>query len=526
MKPVKRIAEITCFSLLLAAIAATAQQPDETQAPVAEDELQSDATAQQPDESQVPVAEDDLESEVTAQQPAESQVPVAEDDLESETMGPPEEVTDEQRLIAEFERFKELMADEAYDEADSSAKRIIELAIRTSGPDSIEMSRALTNLGIVQHRNGEYELAQQNFEAAIEIIEETEDRLNAQLVNPLKGLAAAQLDAGRPDLAQDTYDRAVHVTHVNSGPHNLDQIDLLESLSEVELRMGNVDGAKEIQDRIFGLNIRAYNLGSIELIPALMRRADWQHHAGLIYDERTTYRRIIRIIEDRNGKDDIALVEPLIRLGRSFFYYDTSGQPSYQQASMSSGEIYFKRAVRIAAENPDTTWRTVASATLALGDYYMFDGNSQRAKQVYITAWNLLSEDDNSAAKLAMRNAELETPVLLRSFNLPRFVGEVDPALAETADDPVREGSITVSFDVSTRGRAENLRLIEAQPPEFTDMQKSVQREVRRRVFRPVFVDGDSVDSPDHVLVHTFSYRQSDLDAMREITVVDDDEAT
>ena len=517
MKPVKRVTEIACFSLLLAALSAQAQQEDAPEAttPTAE--------AAAPEDGAGPGDDAAVEAPPV---PEDGQVPVAEDDLGSEAVAPPAEETREDQLVAEFERFKELMDNEAYDEADSSAKRIIELAIQTSGPDSIQMARALTNLGIVQHRNGQFELAQQNFEAAIEIIEDTEDRLNAQLVNPLKGLAEAQLDSGRPDLAAETYGRAVHVTHVNAGPHNLEQVDLLESLAEVQLRVGDIEGAKEIQDRIHGLNIRAYNLGEAELIPALMRRADWQHRAGLIYDERTTYRRIIRLIEDQKGKDDLALVEPLVRLGRSFFYYDTSGQASFQEASMSSGEVYFKRAVRIAAESPETNWRIVTDATLALGDYYMFDGNSQRAKQVYVTVWDLLSEDENNDSRLDKRHAELETPVLLRSFNLPRFVGESDPELAAVADDPVREGSITVTFDVSTRGRAENLQLVEALPPEFTDMQKSVQREIRRRVFRPVFVDGEPVDSPDHVLVHTFSYRQSELDAARNGPPADGDEAT
>lgn len=457
----------------------------------------------------LPVAGADLEAEGQS-------VPVAEEDLEADVQAEAVAKDPDARLIDAFEYFKQLIDDGAYDEADTAAKRIIELAIATKGPKSHETAKALTNLAIVQERTKQYDAAQQNFEAAIEIIEDIEDRLNSQLVNPLKGLAAAQLQSGRPDLASDTYQRAIHVTHVNKGPHNLDQIDMLESLAEVDLRLGEVDAAKDVQDRIYALNVRAYDIDTMDLVPSLMRRAAWQHRAGLIYDERATYRRIIHIIEEKRGKDDLALVEPLVLLGKSFFYYDTSGQPTtYQDATMSTGEIYFKRAVRIAAESPDSDWRIVTDSTLALGDYYMHDGNVQRARQVYASVWDMLSEDDDPE-KLGVREESLETVHLLKASLLPDYIGASDPnATPPETDDPVRQGRVVISYVVSTRGQATRLKLVEAEPSEFTDMQTNAEREVRRRLFRPRFEKAEAVDSKEQLFEHTFYYRQSDLDALR-----------
>ena len=452
----------------------------------------------EPEDRSVPVAEDDLEADVKA----EAAVAAAQDP--------------DRRLADEFEHFKQLIDDGAFDEADAVAKRIIELSIATKGPKSHETAKALTNLAIVQERTKQYDAAKQNFQAAIDIIEDIEDRLNSQLVNPLKGLAAAQLESGRPDLASDTYQRAIHVTHVNQGPHNLNQIDLLESLAEVDLRLGDVDAAKDVQDRIYALNVRAYDVDSMELVPSLMRRAAWQQRAGLIYDERATYRRVIHIIEDKRDKDDLSLVAPLVLLGKSFFYYDTSGQTtSYQDATMSTGEIYFKRAVRIAAENPDSNWRIVADTTLALGDYYMHDGNVQRARQVYASVWETLTKDDDPE-KLGVRRDALETVHLLKASLLPGYVGETDPNAAPPAsDDPVRQGRVVVSYVVSTRGQATRVKLVEAEPSEFTDMQTLVEREIRRRLFRPRFDNAEAVDSKQQLFEHTFYYRQSDLDALQ-----------
>jgi Tfp pilus assembly protein PilF len=468
----------------------------------------------------LPTAAQDTITDVDTTAPDERIVTAAEPGPSADESTTVVQLTDEQLLYQEFERFKMLVASDAYDEADTAAKKIIEIAIRSKGARSNEMAKALTNLAIVQHRTRQFDSAQQNYATAIEIIEDNEDRLNEQLVNPLRGLAAAQLEAGRPDLAATTYNRAIHVTHVNEGPHNLEQVGILDALSEVNLRVGDFDTAKELQDKIYALNVRAVDMDTMALIPVLMRRASWQHRAGFIYDERSTYRRIVRIIETGLGKNDVALVEPLIMLGKSFFFIDTSGQTVYPGTAMSTGEIYFKRAMRIATENPESDWRKKSEATLALADYYMFDGTPQRAQQVYRSAWDLLSEDEDNGEMLDVRHKELESLVALRERPIPQYVRQADAdseaeAKTEADDGDVLQGSITVSFDITIRGHVENLKLVEATPPEFVEMQENVQRELRRRLFRPRFVDAEPVVTSNQVLAHSFFYRQPDLDAAK-----------
>jgi tetratricopeptide (TPR) repeat protein len=422
------------------------------------------------------------------------------------------EIDDRDLLEAEFQLFKELMNENVFDEADTVAKRVVELAIKTHGPQSNQFAKALTNLAIVQFQTEQYDAAVQNFESAIEIIEDNEDRLNAQLVNPLKGLGAAQLEGGRPDLASQTFQRAVHLTHVNEGPHNLDQLDLLESVAETFVRLGDLDAAKDTQDTIYAINIREHQLDSPALVPSLMRRAAWQHRAGFIFDERATYRRAIRIIEQSEGKDSINLVEPLIMLGRSFFYLDATGAVSFHDSSMASGEIYFRRAARIATESPDTNWQVVAQAGLALGDYYIYNTNPNRAHQAYADTWGLLSQDEE---RLVVRREQLEKIITLKQDNLPMYASSDSGKEANDRTDPLLQGSVTISYEVSTRGRAADMKLVEAQPPEFERMTSAVQREIRRRIFRPRLEDGEVVATPDLLLVHRFFYRQSDLDTIR-----------
>lgn len=447
-------------------------------------------------------------------------VPVAEEGIDEGVDSPDDmsvpEASGTDTLASEFALFRQLMDERVFDEADTVAKRIVELAIRVKGPQSNEFAKALTNLAIVQHQTGEYAAAQQNFEAAIEIIEDNEDRLNAQLVNPLKGLGASQLEGGRPDLAFSTFNRAVHVTHVNEGPHNLDQIELLESLAETNLRMGDINSARDAQDTIYALNVRKHRIDQMELVPSLMRRAAWQHRAGFIFDERATYRRVIRIVETNNGKNDMSLIEPLIMLGTSFFFVDTTGTETYQDTRVSTGEIYFKRAVRIAADNPESNWEAVAQTSLALGDYYMYMSNAQRARQVYRTVWELLTQNDDES-QLDVRREQLESIVSLKELRLPEYVdaddANVPPGLQN--EDPLLRGNIAMTYEISDRGRATNVKLIEANPPEFANMQRTVQRELRQRVYRPRFENAEAVATPDQMLAHTFYYRQSDLDEIK-----------
>ena len=157
----------------------------------------------------------------------------------------------------------------------------------------------------------------------------------------------------------------------------------------------------------------------------------------------------------------------------------------------------------------DLPWFDLAKTRLALADYYAYVESYNRARRIYMQVWESLSGDED---QLAMRAELLERPVTLRRDQLPGYAGGRD----DTASDPGEflTGTIRVDYTVSERGRVRNLRT-EANPPEFTDMQRMVHREVRRRLFRPKLVDGVPVQSDNQVFVHEFYYRQERLDELR-----------
>jgi hypothetical protein len=140
----------------------------------------------------------------------------------------------------------------------------------------------------------------------------------------------------------------------------------------------------------------------------------------------------------------------------------------------------------------------------------MYDNNPQHGRQVYRSAWNILSEEED---RLDVRHDQLEVIVPLKHRKLPQYIDGSDVEAGLQGDDPLLQGHIVMAYAVSIRGRADELKMIEAIPAEFTNMQNHVQREMRRRIYRPRFADAEAVPTPDQQLVHNFYYRQSDLDA-------------
>ena len=451
----------------------------------------------------VPPEADQGEKTVT---PANEAVPrginyASDPDLESA-------IADHEQLREDFELYKKLLASNMTAEADVVAKRIVEISIRRNGFESLDTARALTNLAIVQHRNNDYETAQQNYVAAIGIIEQVEDRLSLDLINPLRGLGSAQLASGRPDQALATFSRARHVSHVNEGPHNLDQVRILESLAEIYIYMGEYEDAYALQDRVYALYARNYDAKSEEIIPALYKRAAWQHRVRLYGRERETYRRVIRIIEKNQDKKSLDLIRPLIGLGNAYLYVGVVDPQFHRDSTITTGETYLKRAKRIAEEHPDASWELRESTFLSLADFYIFSAKEGKAKRAYQDTWDLLSEDES---RMLNRYNHLETLVLLQDIYPPKYHGIDEDSVELEDDEQFEQGKVVTKFAVNTNGRTKNFEIIEVHPAGLAEMEQAVLKEMRRLVYRPRLENREVVDTENMTYTHEFFYRESDL---------------
>jgi hypothetical protein len=433
------------------------------------------------------------------------------DESEVELAGPPPPVAgDKDELIRLFELYRESLENKAYLEADTLAKQVVELSIKLNGLDSHDSAKAITNLGIAQHHNRDFESAMLNFAAAIGIVERIDDRLSAALINPLQGLAATQAATGRPDLAKQSFKRAVHVSHVNEGPHNRKQVLTLESMAELHISTGDIKDAIGIQENIYALEARKIDPLSLEIIPALTNKAGWQHRLQLYANERASWRRIINVIERHKGKQSLELILPLTNLGKSYLFVSPSQYDYQTDVSSSSGETYLRRANRIADKNPDSDWMLVENTLLSLGDYYILSGRPNRAEKIYSEIWTMLS-GENVPERMRMRWDHLEQVNQLQKVAPPKYFNSEQKEDGRPPPENFAIGSMTFSYVVLPTGRIANLVNLETEPKELLDFSKIVSRSLRRMIYRPRNSEGKLVPTTGVIYTHEFFYRPSDL---------------
>jgi len=461
------------------------------------------------DSAAVPPPENEGDQTVTIENDSEPEEVNGSSDPDLESA-----IAAQQQLAEDFAHYKNLLANGMTAEADVVAKRIVELSIRRNGFESADTARALTNLAIVQHRNEDYETAQQNYEAAIGIIEQVEHRLTSALINPLRGLGAAQMASGRPDQALDTFARARHVSHVNEGPHNLDQVTIIESLAEIYIYIGEFESAYDLQDRIYELYARKYAVDSDQIIPALFKRAEWQHRLRLYGRERDSYRRIVKIIEKNQDKKSLDLIRPLTGLGNAYLFVGEIDREFQRDSTLTTGEPFLKRAKRIAEEHPDSTWKIKENTFLSLADFYIFSDKAGKAQRAYQDTWDLLSEDES---RMLNRYNHLEAPVLLQNIYPPKYHGIDEDSEQLKDDEKFEQGKVVMKFMVNTRGRARNFEIIEVHPAGLQEMEQAVLKEMRRLIYRPRLEDREVVDTQNMTYTHEFYYRQSDLTPVDEV---------
>jgi TonB family protein len=395
-----------------------------------------------------------------------------------------------------FGEYRRLYDEGEYEGAIEAGKRVIVLSIEANGRDDLQTARGLTNLAIAQQKNGEYEAAVQNYEAAVDIVERLDSRLSKHLINPLRGLGNTYLEAGRPDEAIRIYDRAVHLTHVNYGPQNLEQADLLDALSESFLRLQDMEEASDIQDMSYQLYARRFGEQSIEILPALQRRARWLNRLGLFGQERDVWNQAIDVIENEYGEDDLRLIEALNGLARTYLY-------DIEPAVSNRGEWALRRALEIAENHPETTPPLVADSLIDSGNYHTLRGEAQKARRAYRQAWRVLSGDESL---LVIRERRFGRPVQIRYARAPAYADEstnptVNPVFRGREFD---RGVVVANYTVNARGRTEDITVIESTPPGLMDTE--VRRAVRRMVFRPRYVDGQPMSTPDQTFRHRYAY--------------------
>ena len=417
--------------------------------------------------------------------------------------------TADQQQRDNFAIFTDALANESYSEAEIAAKQMVELANADAGDAVDEPSaraRALHNLAVVQQFRGSPESALQNYSAALGIITGSADNLSPSLIAPLRGLAFAYLDLGQSDEAFQSFERALHVSNVNYGPHSLNQLPILNSTLQAHLDQRDPKSALDLLARIHLLYTRKYPRNSEELLPLYRREAALYGRLKMHRDALNAWRHVLIIQQKHHEKNDLALVEPHIRIAE--IGIRELRTDAYRSVTTSSAERHLKKALRIAENSPEDNWEVKKDCMLSLADFYTLFDMKGRARRYYSAAWELMSSDENY--RLA-RAADLETPVpLAQRAPYPYANFEYNPNRDKIDPKEYVEGEIVMAFTINEYGRTENHRLVAADPANFPPMERRVRNSVEEFIYRPRHVDGRAAVTRDQQYRARYYYLPSE----------------
>lgn len=397
---------------------------------------------------------------------------------------------DSQREIAHV-RFLKLLDDKLYDEALIAARQVADLTAQEFGPDSEQMIVPLTNFATTQVEVGDFAAAEENYTKAIVLIEKYDGTLSPRLINPLIGLGGVYNRLERYTPATAAFSRALRVNHVEKGFTNPDQFQIRDGMTESYIGLNEIDEANFHQETQLEINRRRFGSQSAETAGAYKKLGDWYTRSGQVEPALESYARADRIY--RNEDSDvlykrIASLEALAQL------YQRLGQ-------LGPSSSVLRKALEIVNAEPEIDLLLRAQVLVDLGDLYTIFNKLDSASKRYLEAWSDLSADDNF---LDVRDKYFEQPVRVAGMRLANL-SSTDEAL-EAPRKRLRDGYVLLGYTVTPRGRVEDIRIIEADPPDVMD--ERLTSLWKRSKFRPRFVDGQAVAAENLLLRHDFRYAE------------------
>ena len=354
---------------------------------------------------------------------------------------------------------------------------------------------------------------------------------------------------------RQAYLSRIESTTIPSGPEKVEallaqaewhQYALLQDIDEEEESTARMGKAWNFYRRALNESIATYGEDSEELIPALegMVRAQYllASHRGIgaampgkmdrdlrnYAAGKSTFKRGLSVLvamqhlnRDRLGVSREIQADDLIRMGdwawwtgnrmnAISFYQDALTLANGETLAVDTGEVSVSEQAEVAVES-DAVEGDIDSSievTEATGD--MVDAvapqapitskDEESSPSELVTTDNLaleLAETDGEPSENAL--AELPTElfptfrILTAPVALPAVPG-FGPVLDIKQGEPA-EGDLVVSFNISATGKAINLERIQFPVTEGARGPERVIRRLRKMRFRPVFEDGEPVES-------------------------------
>jgi len=362
---------------------------------------------------------------------------------------------------------------EEFDLAASVGTRLVDLVEAEDGPTSAGLAEVLTDVGEVQRRAGQYDAAERSLLRAIDIYQSLDGPASAKLINPMLSLGMTYNDSEKYGAAVIILSEARSIDRRNYGLLDEGQLAIIGHLTKSYIRLRDYEQANQKQLEGLRLSQRIHGVDTLESLPALYTYAAFLRSVSSHDEARYYYNRAIRIIHRERGKSDPALAYPLREIGNSF---REQGFPEGLGASA------LKRAIEILEQAEPLDYLALARVYRDLGDWYTAFSRVGRGAEEYEKAWQLLGE------------SEMGSPLQQEWFDTrqPEFVYFVSPSQrglrAKGSEPGLKEGFVTIQFDLLPNGRTDNVTVLESDPVGGKD--ESTLRSMRNSRLRPNLVDG------------------------------------
>lgn len=357
-----------------------------------------------------------------------------------------------------------------------------------------------------------------DYEARIAAIETRQGAYGTELSESLLGLGMALQAEERHAEAVALFKRGVHLARINDGLYCTQQIPLLRGEIASHIAIGDYEQADKRQRYLYRVQTNGME-GGESLTEAFMQHASWQYEAyrldigeqgyTRLMNMWDTYRLALNDIIAREGENSDKLLPPLYGMLQAQYLIadynlqqeslqsrdDLSGREALYQFNAYRVDSYRKGQTILAAihnvaleqePGPERT-RAAAEALVMLGDWHLWHGDHDTARQAYSDALSELA---------ALEDAQTETEALLGS---PVAVPDIEslrllpPSAAEPGPD-----AVLIEFTVDERGRTRNIERRD-ENDELNRAAHRLMRKLRGTTFRPRFEAGEPVATPNIV---------------------------
>lgn len=339
---------------------------------------------------------------------------------------------------------------------------------------------ALVELGRLQTELTEFDTAEENYLAGIELLIEENGEFAPTLIEPYTGLARAYLLNQRPLEAIAALEQAQHISQRNFGLLNLDQAPLLDEMSRAYLLIGDTAEAQNVQRARLTLALRRFGADDPRVIPFRNQLADYYDLSRMRVHAREQYEAVLDIQRENFGENDGRLLVPLSELLRIDILLGGSSSAR-------------RRLLQVLESSENASPVEVGNALAALGDWEQARRRTEAALEYYRDAFATLHVEDPSIAT--------------EFFAAPRFINFVPPPSPVDRRgnrNPHAWGSIAARFRVSSDGRATDVIVAAANPAGLMDS-RYVER-LAEAAYRPRLLDGEPVDTTQVTFSHQFRY--------------------